>query len=230
MAYVSLSRVRTLGGLRFQKHCPNSLDCDGCTACACSLTPQAVRAHPEVKAFYAMSHELSATAAAFAQRLEEVVAAAPTIPAPTVPAPTVPAPTIPALASPSEPNASLPLPSLEAAAADDSAASNAAAASTPPSCLPNCLPPLGTHVRKALSDAARALRCLGPRETAELAASLAQRIDVPQALRVQAHALHVKAIALSPGEVGDAPNMAPKERDAIQGWWTVPPVQDTKAR
>jgi hypothetical protein len=47
---------------------------------------------------------------------------------------------------------------------------------------------------------------------------------------VQAHALHVKAIALSPGEVGDAPNMAPKERDAIQGWWTVPPVQDTKAR
>ena len=240
MAYVSLSRVRTLGGLRFQKHCPNSLDCDGCTACACSLTPQAVRAHPEVKAFYAMSHELSATAAAFAQRLEEVVAAAPTIPAPTVPAPTVPAPTVPAptvpaptvpaLASPSEPNASLPLPSLEAAAADDSAASNAAAASTPPSCLPNCLPPLGTHVRKALSDAARALRCLGPRETAELAASLAQRIDVPQALRVQAHALHVKAIALSPGEVGDAPNMAPKERDAIQGWWTVPPVQDTKAR
>ena len=250
MAYVSLSRVRTLGGLRFQKHCPNSLDCDGCTACACSLTPQAVRAHPEVKAFYAMSHELSATAAAFAQRLEEVVAAAPTVPAPTVPAPTVPAPTVPAptipaptipaptvpaptvpaLASPSEPNASLPLPSLEAAAADDSAASNAAAASTPPSCLPNCLPPLGTHVRKALSDAARALRCLGPRETAELAASLAQRIDVPQALRVQAHALHIKAIALSPGEVGDAPNKAPKERDAIQGWWTVPPVQDTKAR
>ena len=230
MAYVSLSRVRTLGGLRFQKHCPNSLDCNGCAACACSLTPHAVRAHPEVKAFYAMSHELSATAAAFAERLEEVVAAAPTVPAPTVPVPTVPAPTLPALASPSEPNASLPLPSLEAAAADDSAASNAAAASIPPSCLPNCLPPLGTHVRKALSDAARALRCLGPRETAELAASLAQRIDVPQALRVQAHALHVKAIALSPGEVGDAPNMAPKERDAIQGWWTVPPVQDTKAR
>ena len=105
MAYVSLSRVRTLGGLRFQKHCPNSLDCDGCAACACSLTPHAVRAHPEVKAFYAMSHELSATAAAFAERLEEAVAAAP-----TVPAPTIPAPTDPALASPSDPNASLPLP------------------------------------------------------------------------------------------------------------------------
>ena len=248
MAYVSLSRVRTLGGLRFQKHCPNSLDCDGCAACACSLTPHAVRAHPEVKAFYAMSHELSATAAAFAERLEEAVAAAPTVPAPTIPAPTVPAPTIPAptdpaLASPSEPNASLPLPlpSLIAAAADNSASRSAAAASAgcnsaappapppappvpmpaPPSC-----PPLGSHVRKTLSDAARALRCLGPREIAELAASLAQRIDVPQALRVQAHALHVKAIALSPGDVGDAP----KERDAIQGWWTVPPVQDTKVR
>ena len=238
MAYVSLSRVRTLGGLRFQKHCPNSLDCDGCAACACSLTPHAVRAHPEVKAFYAMSHELSATAAAFAERLEEAVAAAP-----TVPAPTIPAPTDPALASPSEPNASLPLPlpSLIAAAADNSASRSAAAASAgcnsaappapppappvpmpaPPSC-----PPLGSHVRKTLSDAARALRCLGPREIAELAASLAQRIDVPQALRVQAHALHVKAIALSPGDVGDAP----KERDAIQGWWTVPPVQDTKVR
>ena len=238
MAYVSLSRVRTLGGLRFQKHCPNSLDCDGCAACACSLTPHAVRAHPEVKAFYAMSHELSATAAAFAERLEEAVAAAP-----TVPAPTIPAPTDPALASPSDPNASLPLPlpSLIAAAADDSASRSAAAASAgcnsaappapppappvpmpaPPSC-----PPLGSHVRKTLSDAARALRCLGPREIAELAASLAQRIDVPQALRVQAHALHVKAIALSPGDVGDAP----KERDAIQGWWTVPPVQDTKVR
>ena len=248
MAYVSLSRVRTLGGLRFQKHCPNSLDCDGCAACACSLTPHAVRAHPEVKAFYAMSHELSATAAAFAERLEEAVAAAP-----TVPAPTIPAPTDPALASPSDPNASLPLPlpSLIAAAADDSASRSAAAASAgcnsagcnsaappapppappvpmpaPPSCLPNCMPPLGSHVRKTLSDAARALRCLGPREIAELAASLAQRIDVPQALRVQAHALHVKAIALSPGDVGDAP----KERDAIQGWWTVPPVQDTKVR
>ena len=238
MAYVSLSRVRTLGGLRFQKHCPNSLDCDGCAACACSLTPHAVRAHPEVKAFYAMSHELSATAAAFAERLEEAVAAAP-----TVPAPTIPAPTDPALASPSEPNASLPLPlpSRIAAAADNSASRSAAAASAgcnsaappapppappvpmpaPPSC-----PPLGSHVRKTLSDAARALRCLGPREIAELAASLAQRIDVPQALRVQAHALHVKAIALSPGDVGDAP----KERDAIQGWWTVPPVQDTKVR
>ena len=258
MAYVSLSRVRTLGGLRFQKHCPNSLDCDGCAACACSLTPHAVRAHPEVKAFYAMSHELSATAAAFAERLEEAVAAAPTVPAPTIPAPTVPAPTVPAptipaptdpaLASPSDPNASLPLPlpSLIAAAADDSASRSAAAASAgcnsaappapppappvpmpaPPSCLPNCMPPLGSHVRKTLSDAARALRCLGPREIAELAASLAQRIDVPQALRVQAHALHVKAIALSPGDVGDAP----KERDAIQGWWTVPPVQDTKVR
>ena len=253
MAYVSLSRVRTLGGLRFQKHCPNSLDCDGCAACACSLTPHAVRAHPEVKAFYAMSHELSATAAAFAERLEEAVAAAPTVPAPTIPAPTIPAPTVPAptipaptdpaLASPSEPNASLPLPlpSLIAAAADNSASRSAAAASAgcnsaappapppappvpmpaPPSC-----PPLGSHVRKTLSDAARALRCLGPREIAELAASLAQRIDVPQALRVQAHALHVKAIALSPGDVGDAP----KERDAIQGWWTVPPVQDTKVR
>ena len=261
MAYVSLSRVRTLGGLRFQKHCPNSLDCNGCAACACSLTPHAVRAHPEVKAFYAMSHELSATAAAFAERLEEAVAAAPTVPAPTVPAPTVPAPTVPAptipaptdpaLAAPSEPNASLPLPlpSLIAAAADNSASRSAAAASAgcnsaappappapppappvpmpaPPSCLPNCMPPLGSHVRKTLSDAARALRCLGPREIAELAASLAQRIDVPQALRVQAHALHVKAIALSPGDVGDAP----KERDAIQGWWTVPPVQDTKVR
>ena len=96
----------------------------------------------------------------------------------------------------------------------------------PPLGLPNCMPPLGSHVRKTLSDAARALRCLGPREIAELAASLAQRIDVPQALRVQAHALHVKAITLSPGDVGDAP----KERDAIQGWWTVPPVQDTKVR
>ena len=210
-----------------------------------------------MKAFYAMSHELSATAAAFAERLEEAVAAAPTVPAPTVPAPTVPAPTVPAptipaptdpaLASPSEPNASLPLPlpSLIAAAADNSASRSAAAASAaasagcnsaappapppappvpmpaPPSC-----PPLGSHVRKTLSDAARALRCLGPREIAELAASLAQRIDVPQALRVQAHALHVKAITLSPGDVGDAP----KERDAIQGWWTVPPVQDTKVR
>ena len=49
MAYVSLSRVRTLQGLTFQRHCRNSLDCTGCHQCYCQLTPGAIRAHQDVK-------------------------------------------------------------------------------------------------------------------------------------------------------------------------------------
>ena len=30
MAYVAISRVRSLGGLRFRRLCPDSLSCAGC--------------------------------------------------------------------------------------------------------------------------------------------------------------------------------------------------------
>ena len=48
MAYVSLSRVRTLDGLRFQRNCPVSLECPGCSKCICRLTPADIRASAEV--------------------------------------------------------------------------------------------------------------------------------------------------------------------------------------
>ena len=69
MAYVSLSRVRSLSGLRFQRHCPSSLDCDGCVACSLSLTPAAVRAHPDVKTYYTLVGELEAAARGAAEAI-----------------------------------------------------------------------------------------------------------------------------------------------------------------
>ena len=68
MAYVSLSRVRTLSGLRFQRHCPHSLDCAGCHACCCALAPASVRAHSDVKTYYKIALEFEASVAAAAER------------------------------------------------------------------------------------------------------------------------------------------------------------------
>jgi hypothetical protein len=72
MAYVALSRVRTLGGLRFQRHCSSAaaLDCIGCPSCACRLTPVDVRAHTDVRTFYSLALELEAAATAAADRFE----------------------------------------------------------------------------------------------------------------------------------------------------------------
>ena len=69
MAYVSLSRVRSLGGLRFQRHCMNNLRCEGCAACACALSAADVRAHADVRTFYALAEALRAAAAALAASL-----------------------------------------------------------------------------------------------------------------------------------------------------------------
>ena len=68
MCYVSLSRVRKLSGLRFQRHCPHSLDCEGCSTCALRLTPASVRAHQDVTTYYALALELEAATNAAAER------------------------------------------------------------------------------------------------------------------------------------------------------------------
>ena len=52
MAYVSLSRVRSLSGLRFQRNCPSDLDCTGCAACCCQIRTADVRTSGAVKTFY----------------------------------------------------------------------------------------------------------------------------------------------------------------------------------
>ena len=63
---------------------------------------------------------------------------------------------------------------------------------------------------------------------ARLAAQLAERIDVPQPLRVVASALHAKAQALNPGQRGEASSGRGRRATGVEGWWTVPPQQDTK--
>ena len=156
MAYVSLSRVRSLSGLRFQRHCPNSLDCLGCAQCCLSLTPGAVRAHNDVKTYYQLALELCDAARGAAER---IAAAAP---------------------------------QLESLVADFDA--------------------------------------LGPCAIAERTANLAQRIDVPQAARVLASQLHAKAMALSPGARGESSTGRGRAGTGIEGWWTIPPVVDTKAQ
>ena len=69
MAYVSLSRVRTLGGLRFQRHCNVSLDCLGCRSCCCQLTPNDVRAHGDVKTYYQLALELESATRAISAKI-----------------------------------------------------------------------------------------------------------------------------------------------------------------
>lgn len=71
MAYVSLSRVRSLGGLRFQRHCPSSLECAGCPRCACQLQLQHIRAHADVQLFYRLVGELEAAVCSASSSLHE---------------------------------------------------------------------------------------------------------------------------------------------------------------
>lgn len=59
MAYVSLSRVRSLSGLRFQRNCPTSLECAGCARCTCRLTPSDIRASPSVRLYYRLAADLA---------------------------------------------------------------------------------------------------------------------------------------------------------------------------
>ena len=57
-----------------------------------------------------------------------------------------------------------------------------------------------------------------------------QRIDVAQPLRVLAQQLHAKAEALNPGKRGEPPTGRGRQGTGVEGWWTVPPVADTKAQ
>jgi hypothetical protein len=69
MAYVSLSRVRTLGGLRFQRNCARGLECAGCGACACQLSAADIRTSPEVRQYYRLLGQLDASASRLAEAL-----------------------------------------------------------------------------------------------------------------------------------------------------------------
>lgn len=156
MAYVSLSRVRSLGGLRFQRHCPHSLECDGCSACCCQLTPASVRAHGDVKTYYALAHDLEQAVRAAASRIEAEA------------------------------------PFLQAEVGD--------------------------------------MRLSGPAAVSALAGRLAERIDVPQPLRILAGQLRAKAEALNPGQRGEPSTGRGRLGTGVEGWWTLPPVSDSKAQ
>ena len=166
MAYVSISRVRSLEGLRFRRLCPDSLGCVGCAKCRCSLTEADIKTSRQVQQFYELAAELARSTAAFADAIEA-----------------------------------------------------------------------------AEPELAAQLRRRGPRGVAELASSMAQRIDYSQELRRTAHALHAKAQALNPGERGTAERSAAAAMfggggngasssstpEGIKGWWTVVPQCDSKA-
>jgi hypothetical protein len=133
-----------------------SLDCVGCHACCLALTPAAVRAHADVKTYYALAHELEHAVKATAARI--------------------------------------------------------------------------IHEAPQLRAAAEELSALGACEIAECTARLAERIDVPQSVRVLASQLHAKALALNPGERGE---ISGRERGrsgtGVEGWWGIAPQPDNKA-
>jgi len=154
MAYVSLSRVRTLSGLRFQRNCPSSLECTGCVKCVCRLGQADIRASAEVKMYYSLVERTEAAAATLRTALI-------------------------------------------------------------------------THGHE---DEAEAIVEEGPRSIAEASRRLAERIDLPNALKRRAHEAYVAAQALNPGEVGSAcggwAHHPPTHR--VKGWWSVMPQCDSK--
>ena len=68
MAYVALSRVSSLAGLRLRCVCIN-LDCHGCDGCRCELQPEHVTANEDVARFYTSSRAFSAATAQLADEL-----------------------------------------------------------------------------------------------------------------------------------------------------------------
>ena len=209
MAYVSLSRVRGLGGLKFQRHCSASLDCPGCPGCCCSLSPSSVRAHSDVKTFYALATELDAAVAATASRVDAYCAQQ---------------------AQQHAQTAAAAAGGSSSAAADGAPAAAAADAPADASAGTAAAPGLSASLRAELTQEAARLRSLGPCGIAELSASLAVRIDVPQPLRVAFSALHAKASAINPGQVGEASTGRGRRGAGVEGWWTLPPVAETKAQ
>ena len=81
----------------------------------------------------------------------------------------------------------------------------------------------------SLKHEAQRMRTLGPADVAKLAAQLGERIDVPQHLRVIASQLHARAQGLNPGQRGEASTGRGRKGTGVEGWWTVPPLADTKA-
>jgi thioredoxin-like negative regulator of GroEL len=79
-------------------------------------------------------------------------------------------------------------------------------------------------------DEAEAICEEGPRSIAEASRRLAERIDLPNALKRKAHEAFFAAQALNPGEVGAAcggwAHHPPTHR--IKGWWSVMPQCDSK--
>lgn len=223
MAYVSLSRVRTLGGLRFQRHCAASLECEGCPGCCCSLTPQSVSGVPWMACHLVDCLRIPRAAL---RRFQTALTCSHRPSQRIVPSACM------QVRAHSDVKTFYAL-SLELSAAASAMAERLAderSASAHHGASAAC----AAHVevdaaRASFAEAAQQLRSLGPCAIAELAATLAQRIDVPQPLRVQAHALHAKALALSPGTIGEPPTGRGRRGVGIEGWWTVPPLPDTKA-
>ena len=67
-------------------------------------------------------------------------------------------------------------------------------------------------------------------QVAELASNLGQRIDAPAQARAVAAALHARSQALNPGERGGGASRRAHGDPRLEGWWTVPPVSESKAR
>ncbi|KAL1520085.1 hypothetical protein AB1Y20_023560 [Prymnesium parvum] len=153
MAYVSVSRVKSLAGLRFQRNCSRVLRCDGCAACRCPLTLADVHVNGDVKHYYRLANELDVAVAETVAQLRTV----------------------------------------------DSLAREA-------------------------DEIVRG----GPRQIAELARAMSQRIDLPTPIKRLASALSAKAQALNPG-LRDSPSQD-KAAGGIRGWWTIAPkLESTRA-
>ena len=173
MAYVSISRVRSLRGLRFARSCKRDLDCLGCAQCTCELTPADARAHGDVRTFYRLAAELRAAVDCLAARLERAG---------------------------------------EMGEEGDDAEEGLALGLG-----------LGLGLGQGCAADAEQLRALGPRGAHELCSALAQRIDVPLALRQQAAGVAARAAALNPGERGEASRGRGRKGTGVEGWWTLPP-------
>ena len=80
-----------------------------------------------------------------------------------------------------------------------------------------------------LAREAEALLHSGPREVAELARSMAERIDLPLPVKQLARALCAKAQALNPGERNQPPTGRGRAGVGVEGWWSIPPKCESGA-
>ena len=84
-------------------------------------------------------------------------------------------------------------------------------------------------VADGLASEAEALQHSGPRQVAELARSMAQRIDLPLPTKQLAKTLSTKAQALNPGEREQPPTGRGRAGVGVEGWWSIPPKCESGA-